>query len=400
MCKDVYKYGVNAREFNEQHWEFVKSLGRKELMEMGRKGESGHYGLYKCNHCETEVVRQKCNFNSSLFICPNECNGVRHGGAGRITIKGVNDLATTHPHLVKYLKNRRDAYKYSANSRQKVKLRCLDCGNTKEVMLFQLTRQGYGCSVCSEGVSYSEKFVASLLMQLKVAFKKEFSFDNRKTRYDFYLPQHNCIIEVHGIQHYEESNRGRSLEEEQINDRYKKGLALDRGIKHYVVLDARESSFTYLKRNVLNSSLPNLLNFNEETINWKTIGNNCEKSIVKRVCNHYNMYRKPIRKIGEKYGLSSSTVVNYLVRGTELGWCNYKDKDKAKGNKPLVVRGKKVKGVNLETRKAVKFNSGLEAGEWVIQQGLSSSSQARSNISKCCSGKQKSAYGYVWSYID
>ena len=53
--------------------------------------------------------------------------------------------------------------------------------------------------------------------------------------YDFYIPELEAIIEVHGSQHYGqgfEKVGGRTLEEEQINDRLKEDLAKQNGIKH------------------------------------------------------------------------------------------------------------------------------------------------------------------------
>ena len=48
----------------------------------------------------------------------------------------------------------------------------------------------------------------------------------------FYLPKYNCIIETHGLQHYEESSMtSRSLQEEIDNDLFKQEMALKNGIK-------------------------------------------------------------------------------------------------------------------------------------------------------------------------
>lgn len=52
-----------------------------------------------------------------------------------------------------------------------------------------------------------------------------------------------------------------------------------------------------------------------------------------------------------------------------------------------------MKGVNKETGEILKFNSASEAQRH-FGKGRTGS------ISTCCRGKQKSAYGYIWSYID
>ena len=83
---------------------------------------------------------------------------------------------------------------------------------------------------CGDKVSYDEKFLSSILSQLKVDFATQLSKSTfnwcDKYRYDFYIPSLNMIIETHGIQHYEENkNWTMSLEEEQENDKIKKELA-------------------------------------------------------------------------------------------------------------------------------------------------------------------------------
>lgn len=77
-------------------------------------------------------------------------------------------------------------------------------------------------------------------------------------RYDFYLPDHNIIIETHGEQHYDDkfiSYGGRTLKEEQENDKYKEQIARDNGVKHYIVIGCRYSDNKWIKENILKSDL-------------------------------------------------------------------------------------------------------------------------------------------------
>lgn len=119
---------------------------------------------------------------------------------------------------------------------------------------------------CSEKLSgsYPERLVNSLLNILGVDFAREQSFpwsthvlgtDGKTStkRYDFYIPALSAIIEVHGSQHYDggfANLGGRSLEEEQANDKQKEQLAKSNGIKHYVVINALTSTLEYIKESI------------------------------------------------------------------------------------------------------------------------------------------------------
>ena len=87
--------------------------------------------------------------------------------------------------------------------------------------------------------SYPERFMDALLKQLKVTFEREVIFNWSKPtetnkldgakRYDFYLPESNTIIAVHGAQHYSggfEVFGGKTLDEEKENDRVKQDIAI------------------------------------------------------------------------------------------------------------------------------------------------------------------------------
>lgn len=40
-----------------------------------------------------------------------------------------------------------------------------------------------------------------------------------------------------------------------------------------------------------------------------------------------------------------------------------------------------------------------DASEWVLNSGLTTNKRCDNIISKCCAGKLKTAYGYIWKYI-
>ena len=110
-------------------------------------------------------------------------------------------------------------------------------------------------NVLSDGISIPEKFMWNVLKELNIEFKTQLNkkdFDwCQNYKYDFYIPSLNMVIETHGRQHYEKSDRGRTLEEEQLNDKLKKELALNNNIKNYIIVDCRKSELEWLKENTI-----------------------------------------------------------------------------------------------------------------------------------------------------
>jgi hypothetical protein len=141
-------------------------------------------------------------------------------------LQGYNDIATTNPNEIKLFKNKSDIYKYGSGSAKKVLMVCPLCGTIRLKQINQYFSNKRLACICDDDISFSEKCIYSMLKQLKIQFEyhKSFIWSQRKI-YDFYIPSLNILLELNGIQHYKESSRGRSLIEEQNNDKLKETLA-------------------------------------------------------------------------------------------------------------------------------------------------------------------------------
>jgi len=313
-----------------------------------------------------------------------------------------NCLAIKRPDLIKYLKNKEDGYKYTLGSRSTINLICPNCMFEKPVIINTFTRCGFGCPKCSDGISYPEKFMFNVLEQLKFNFKNQLNKTTfewcKDYKYDFYISQFKCIIETHGDQHYTDKFREhkKTLKEEQQNDKYKKELALNNNIKNYIVLDCRKSEIEFIKNSIMESNLPQLLNFKKEDIDWLKCHEYACNSLVKIVCDLWNNNIN-IKRIENKLQLSDTTIRKYLYQGTELNWCNYNGKEE------LIKMGFKngvfgnIKIICLNTNEI--FNSMKDA---LIKYNMNSN-----HISTCCKGKRKSAGKHpitgeklVWMYYE
>lgn len=246
------------------------------------------------------------------------------GGTNKILI-GHNDMWTTNPELAKQLHNPEDGYRYTQTSGKKVDWRCPDCETVMTKKVSDVKWQGLYCPVCSDGVSLGEKIMYCLLKELKL----EFDYDSSKIwsngrRYDFYIPLYNMIIEIHGKQHYDRGFvgiGGRTLEEEQENDKYKEQLAKDNNMKHYIVIDAKKSNFEYIKNSIMTSDVTKVINFEEDMFN--EISFEIKNGFTSKSWIMWNS-GKSINEISEELKLHSTTIRRYVDLGYSLGKCRLK----------------------------------------------------------------------------
>lgn len=201
-------------------------------------------------------------------------------------------------------------------------IKCTDCGMVKKSRVDHLVSGNVKkCSDCSARLkqlkkievkrSYPEKVIKAVLEESGINFKQEKTFDfTGSKRFDFYLPDFLTVIEVHGIQHYEEARKmprfKLTLDEQIKTDRWKKEQAIDNGLK-YIEIDAKKSNFNYIKDNILASSIPT------DNVDWdkvfsRTIDINED---YKKVIESYNE-GKIISDIAKDVNMSKSNVKRML----------------------------------------------------------------------------------------
>ena len=256
--------------------------------------------------------------------------------SGKKAILGFNTLYDVRPDLMKYILNIEDAKKVAPNSHKKIMCRCPNCNSTRLICVGNVNKFGFSCHVCSSGISYPNKFIRYLLKQLNICFEAEktFNWSNKKV-YDVYISKYNCIIEMHGEQHYVENSHWNSLEYEQKNDAYKKEMAHSNGIKYYYEINCIETNVDYIKNSIVNSGLLDLLKVDICSINWDLIDEQCQSPIVKEACELCNKKYKPI-EIAKLLDIDYTTVLKYLKKGNKLGWCDYNSKDNMGANKKSI----------------------------------------------------------------
>jgi len=290
--------------------------------------------------------KSKTGMNKAYVIRCLECNSLfpigedtlinKDGGECPIcgkyhkkVVVGINDMWTTNPQQASMLLNQDDGYKYMQSSNAYVNWKCPFCHSIIEnKSINNVNKNGLSCPICSDNISMPEKIMREILTYLNIDFKMHTTFfwSDRK-EYDFYLSDYKMIIETHGEQHYIESKLStRTLEEEQANDLYKKQMALQNDIKHYIVIDCRYSDFDYIYNNILNSSLHKIFNFNELSKEDIILQSNSNDFLL--VCQEWNRGNNDIESISNLIHMSEYTTMSYLKKGTKLGICNYDGKTK------------------------------------------------------------------------
>lgn len=255
---------------------------------------------WRCNKCNN-------NYKMSIKIRNNGCNCPYC--SGKRVLFGFNDVYTLRPNLRKYFVNIEDAKNITLGYNGKILLKCPTCKNTKEMLLTNFVKRGFNCS-CQDGVSYNEKFIQNLLEQLKVDFNIHKSFEWSQGKiYDFYIEDKNILIEAHGIQHYEVSQRGRTLQEEQENDKYKEKIAKENGIGHYIVIDCRYSKIEWIQNSILNSELNEL--FDLKNVDCAKCNDFAMNSLSEKVKQLY-LNGKTTREIVKITKLNKTTIASYL----------------------------------------------------------------------------------------
>lgn len=238
---------------------------------------------------------------------------------------GESDLWTTHPDIAKTLKNPQDGYKYSNGSGKIVEFVCPLCGHVRMKRIRDVCKQGLSCPICSDGVSYPNKFSRAFLLQLQINdFECEYQPSWAKPYfYDNYFEYNGSkyILEMDGGFHFiERPIFGTTLEERQRVDSIKTSLAQRNGI-NVIRIECLQSECNYIRNNILNSELNQI--FDLSKIDWELCDQNAQKNLVKEACNLYCDELYSINEIADILKIKNSTVIKYLKSGTKFGWCNY-----------------------------------------------------------------------------
>lgn len=219
-------------------------------------------------------------------------------------------------------------YDFSRRSGKKVWWKCRECSSDYEMTIDKRVGEKgetNACKVCSSNLSFGEKVIYELLDSNEIDFQREVKFKWSENKiYDFYIKELNCIIEVHGEQHYNGSFSrlgGRTLQQEIENDLIKCELACKNGIINYITIKCENLDLSKFKKEIINSGLLKKLNLSDGVLD--NISKLKLKNLTTETWNLYN-HKFDIITISKKLKIHKTTVIKYLKLGSELNKCNYK----------------------------------------------------------------------------
>lgn len=300
-----------------------------------------------------------------------------------------NALINTEPEIANWLHNKHDGEIYSAHSNKKVDWDCPFCGElVSDVMINHVTeRKHVPCKRCSDGISYPEKYVSSMLRQLDLDFIFQYSPNWIKPkRYDFYIPSKNIIIETDGALGHGNKIFGKYFNNpnELLEiDRYKDKLALEHDIE-VIRIDCIESDSDYIKNNILNSKLSTL--FDLSNVDFLLCNKDAYSSLKIKVCNIWNEYHE-MENVLQETKLPRPTVIRYLKDCSKYGLCNYNPKEQMRRSGQRNIShacfSNNIRVICITTGEI--FNSISDAYRWI---GYNPNGHT---IQDNCKGKQKTA---------
>ena len=315
----------------------------------------------------------------------------------RRVLIGYNDLWTTHKDMAALLKNPEDGYKYTYGSKHKVYFVCPFCGNTIFKSIKEVYSRGLACQRCGDTISYPNKFIRAMLLQLNV---KNVIYEYSPSWLYPYAFDNYC--EINGLQVLIEADGGvghghKVFGSNEVDtagierDRLKDNLAKEHNM--YVIrIDCNYQDFNkykYIKKQIINSELVNI--FNLAGVDWDKCHSEALSSLVYKSAEIYND-GFGVGDIARMTGYSGGTICSWLKQAKTIGLCDYNKVESRR-------RGRKVlsHAVNQYT-KDKKFVQ--------LYPSLSNASSATNINSKaivnCCKRRKyfHTAGGYLWFYAD
>ena len=240
---------------------------------------------------------------------------------GRLLHKKIID---TNPELIDYFVDKECVCKYSIQSNMVIEAKCPFCGFKKDYRIYNLYRFGFSCPRCSDGISYPNKFMFSLLSQLKIDFKNEISKSTigfewvQNYRYDFYFEKNNkkYFIEMDGKFHDNYENMKIDAVKDDLANRH--NIFVIRINCKYTGVEDR---FKFVKTNILQSYLSKL--FDLSNIDWDLCNKDAVSSILHKSVELYKKYGYDIIRIAQELSVGRGTVRHYLKIASDIGLCDY-----------------------------------------------------------------------------
>lgn len=318
-----WKYEIGDKIIDEKRNLEIIDREFRIITPKNRNPQNQKWYKYKCNNCgydEGWITQNNLSHGQGCCVC-----------SSKKIVQGINDIYTLFPEKVKYFKNIEDTKTNGRGSRKYIDAICPICGYEREIRIDHLITLPFSCPKCGIHYSIPEKFVRNILDITNTDYIPQLNktdFDWCKNfRYDFFITNKTTIIEVNGIQHYEERIfRNTDYNVIQQNDIEKEVLAKENGIKNYIIIKAIKTDEESLIKEIKESGLLNVLNKNISKRELKKCYKDAIEYSIKETCELFNEYKdnsNVVKIIAEKLNVSEVTVTRRLRQGAKIGLCEY-----------------------------------------------------------------------------
>lgn len=272
---------------------------------------------------------------------------------------GPGNSLFNEKHILKHLKYIEDAHKYHRKSGKKIMIECKNCGFEKQIQITDLVKYGFSCPFCTKGISFPERYMAALLNINGIAYEFQKTFETlKRKKFDFYLPNQNCVIEMNGGQHYRENNF-LDYESTKRSDIIKKEFCLNNDIL-YIPIDCSFSTFEFVENNIKQSPLTKFLSkMDKHEISEEMI----EMFITKNLKNLIEDYNNDMsyNKIVSKYGLKDKYEVISIVK--RYGVYKYRNGAELNSKSIICTNNKKI----FKSVKDAMVYANLKSSSHIVQ---------------------------------
>ena len=399
MANNNYKYEIGQRVTNNKR---DLTIIDREIRIKEKTFKNRNNKKYTCNEKWYKCYCNICGWDGYWVIETNtesDKTGCTCCG-NKIVVEGINDIATTDKWMIPIVGEEFAKTHTHGSNTDKFYPICPDCGRKKSKKttankIYQ--DKGISCP-CNDNISVPNKIMFNVLEQLSIDFETEYSPNwIGLRRYDFYIPSMNIIIEMDGGWHkIDNTKSGQTKEESKDLDDYKDEQARLHGIE-VIRIDCKKSKLGYIKEKILESNFSKL--FDLSTINWIKVEKFTCTNLVKVACQiKKNNLDYTTVQIGEIMKMSSATIISYLKKGSNVGWCDYDAKSEQ--IRVCTKNGKK-NGKLIDIFKNEKYLGRFQSALEIERQSekLFGIKFVNQGISTAC--KQNKTYkGYTFKHVE
>lgn len=313
----------------------------------------------------------------------------------------LSSISEKCPELLKFIVNTKD-FALPFRSHKKIEWKCTVCGTHSYRSVQNVTRRGFKCPECGEGISFPNRLMRNILQNLKIEFSPEKTFDwarsetGRLLPYDFYVPDMSLIIEMMGGQHKRPVPCFGGVEKfskRQQTDIKKEEFARLNGIKYYIKIDCEKDNLKSILFEIYNSELKNLFNFEDldEFELEKSLFVNTEFLMC---INEFNTKNRTINLLSKELGIHNKKMKQYIELGAKLGLCDYSE------DKISVVKKKYMRERNGSSLPVIQYDI---LGNFIEEYCSAAEASRRTNVLEGCITASarcdaKTAGGFIWRY--